>query len=551
MKTKFTLVSMIIITVMLASACSLLPSMSIVTKPVVSQPTIAPAEPAVPATAAPTGSQPQTAIQPLPAGQSAGALAAMQGVLETLYANVNPSVVNIQVTSGAQSSSGQSGSGVQRALGSGFVYDTQGDIVTNNHVVDGADSVTVTFSDGRVLTAKVVGKDPDADLAVIKVENAGNLTPLQLTDSDQVKVGELAVAIGNPFGLSGTMTVGFVSALGRSLPANETQSASGPGYTIPDVIQTDAAINPGNSGGVLINDRGQVIGVTAAMESSTRSNSGIGFVIPANIVTRVVPELIKNGKFDHPYLGISGTDLTPQLAKAMNLSETQRGALVISVSAGGPAEMAGVKGSDKNVQIDGQNAPVGGDVIVAIDGQKINTFDDLVSILFKNGVIGKSVKLDILRGGSAQSVNVVLAARPATAAAAPQQQQGNNGNNPTPALPSLAPRVTLGISAVALDSTLAQGMNLKQDQQGVLVEQVQSGSLAEAAGLKASDKSFDYQGKQIMIGGDVITALNGTAVASVLELRTALSSAKPGDTIKLTILRAGKEMTVNVTLPTN
>ena len=482
----------------------------------------------------------------------------MQGTLESIYTNVNPSVVNIQVTSGTQSSTNQqvnpspfgnqqSAPQVQQALGSGFVFDANGDIVTNNHVVDGADSVTVTFSDGRVLPAKVVGKDPDSDLAVINVANAGPLTPLQLADSDQVKVGELAVAIGNPFGLSGSMTVGFVSALGRSLPSNETQSAAGaPTYTIPDVIQTDAAINPGNSGGVLLNDLGQVIGVTAAIESSTRSSAGIGFVIPANIVKRVVPELIKNGKFEHPYLGISGTDLTPQAAKAMSLSESQRGALVINVSAGGPSDKAGVKGSDKSTQIDGQDAQIGGDVIVGIEGHKVNTFDDLVSNLFKYGVIGQSVKLDIIRGGASQSVDVVLTARPAAAVALqPQQQSGTN------TVPRFGGRSSLGISALNLDATLAQAMNLKADQQGILVERIQSGSPAEKAGLKASDKPFTYQGQPVMIGGDIVTGLNGKAVTTVQELRSALSAVNPGDTLKLTILRDGKEMTLDVTLATN
>jgi serine protease Do len=549
MKTKFTAVTILVFITMLVGACSAFPSMSIITQPVIAQPTVTsalPAAPAAPSTESPSTpatSQPPVPTQALPSGASAGALAAMQGTLETIYANVNPSVVNIQVSSGGLGTSGQP---AQQALGSGFVFDNKGDIVTNNHVVAGADTVTVTFSDGRVLPAKVVGTDPDADLAVINVANAGQLTPLQLTNSDQVKVGEMAVAIGNPFGLSGTMTVGFVSALGRSLPANETQAANGPSYTIPDVIQTDAAINPGNSGGVLVNDQGQVIGVTAAMESSTRSNAGIGFVIPANIVTRVVPELIKNGKFDHPYLGISGTDLVPQLAKAMNLSESQRGALVINVASGGPADKAGLKGSNTPAQIDGQTAQVGGDVIVAIGGQKINTFDDLVSYLFKNGVIGQSVKVDILRGGNPQTVDVTLAARPTAAAAA--QPQANN-QNPVPRLGG--PRVSLGIAGISLDSTLAQAMNLKQDQQGILVEQVVNGSPAEKAGLVASTKPFTYQGQQVMIGGDVITAANGSPVTSVQDLRTALNNVNVGGTLHLTILRGGKEMTVDVSLASN
>ena len=539
MKSKSTVISILIFTAALVIACSAIPATSTITQPVYLQPTAAPAisVPAGPVTALP--SQP-AATQSLPSGSSTDALAALQSTLETIYANVNPSVVNIQVTSGSQTAR------AQQVLGSGFVFDSKGNIVTNNHVVAGADTVTVTFSDGRVLTAKVVGTDPDADLAVINVANAGQLTPLQLTDSDQVKVGQMAVAIGNPFGLSGTMTVGFVSALGRSIADTEVQTANGPGYTIPDVIQTDAAINPGNSGGVLVNDQGQVMGVTAAIESSTGSNAGIGFVIPANIVTRVVPELIKNGKMDHPYLGVSGTNLTPQLAKAMNLSESQRGALIITLGSGGPSDKAGIKGSNKTVQIGGLDAQVGGDVIVAIGGQKINTFDDLVSYIFKNGVIGQSVKVDILRDGSSQSINVVLAARPATTTAVSQQP---GAQNPAPRLRT--PRLALGLSGIMLDPTIAQAMNLKQDQQGVLVEQIQSGSPAEQAGLKASDKAFDDQGQQMMIGGDIITAANGSPVTSVRDLRNAVVNVNPGDTVKLSILRDGQEMTVNLTLPAN
>jgi serine protease Do len=549
MKTRFILGSFLLITAMLASACSAFPSMSILTQPVAVQPaSVAPSLPALPAAdsaTAPGNANPLRVPQPLPSNSSAGTLAAMQGTLESIYANVNPSVVNIQVSSGGQSASGQP---AQQALGSGFVFDNKGNIVTNNHVVAGASRITVTFSDGRVLPAKIVGTDPDADLAVINVANAGQVTPLQLTNSDQVKVGELAVAIGNPFGLSGTMTVGFVSALGRTLPAtNETQSITGPSYTIPDVIQTDAAINPGNSGGVLLNDQGQVIGVTAAMETSNGSSAGIGFVIPANIVNRVVPELINNGKIEHPYLGISGTDLNPQLAKAMNLSESQRGALVVSVASGGPAEKAGLKGSNTTAQINGLNAPIGGDVITAINGQKINTFDEMVSYLFKNGVIGKSVKMDILRAGTIQSVDIVLIARPAGANTAPQLA---NSQNAAPRL-GVGPRLSLGIAGISLDSPLAQSMNLNQDQQGVLVERVISGSPAEKAGLVASAKPFIYQGQQILIGGDIITAINGSPVTSVQDLRTLLNNFNPGGILHFTILRSGKEMTVDVTLPTN
>jgi S1-C subfamily serine protease len=259
--------------------------------------------------------------------------------------------------------------------------------------------------------AKVVGKDPSADLAVIKVDlPAGQLKPVTMADSSQVKVGQLAIAIGNPFGLSGTMTEGIVSAISRSLPVSTQSSLSSTGgsYTIPDIIQTDAAINPGNSGGVLVNADGQVIGVTTAIRSSTDSNSGIGFVIPSNIVKRIVPSLIARGSYEHPRIGISGTTLTPELAKAMNLDASQKGVLVADVSQGGPAEKAGLQGSTNQVQINGQQAVVGGDVITAIDGQKVNKFDDLTSYLFNNTEVGQQVTLTILRQGKEQTIKLTL-----------------------------------------------------------------------------------------------------------------------------------------------
>ncbi len=355
------------------------------------------------------------------------ALAAFQNTFEQIYEDVNPSVVNIQVeqtTSGSTSflpNNRPFGFGspapqtVQQALGSGFVWDTQGHIVTNNHVVSGADKITVTFSDGTTVDANLVGADPNSDLAVIQVSvPASQLHPVQIGDSTQVKVGQIAIAIGNPFGLSGTMTEGIVSGLQRSLPVGlDNATQQGPTYAIPDIIQTDAAINPGNSGGVLVNDLGQVIGVTAAIRSSTDSNSGIGFVIPSVIVQRVVPSLIQKGGFDHPWIGISGTSMTTDLAQAMNLDPQQKGALVISVTPNSPAEKAGLLGSDTQATISGQTADVGGDVIVAIDNQPVNDFEDLSSYLTNNTQVGQTVTLTILRQGKQQTVKVTLGVLPA------------------------------------------------------------------------------------------------------------------------------------------
>jgi len=301
-------------------------------------------------------------------------LSDLQTTLEQVYQAANPSVVNIQVTSKAISQ-------IQvpempglpalpdipqmpdvqpaRALGSGFVWDKQGHIVTNNHVVDGADKITVTFYDGLTLPAELVGRDPDSDLAVIKVDPTGvDLRPLSVADSTEVKVGQFVLAIGNPFGLEGTMTFGIVSALGRTLPANDTSAeglaSSAPTYTIPDIIQTDAPVNPGNSGGVLLDLQGRLIGVPSAIESPVRGSTGVGFAIPSAIVQRVVPALIETGRFEHPWIGISGSTLTPELARSMNLPEAQRGVLVRDVTKGSPADQAGLRGSTKQVTIEGQ-----------------------------------------------------------------------------------------------------------------------------------------------------------------------------------------------------
>jgi serine protease Do len=344
--------------------------------------------------------------------------------LENVYAQVNPSVVAIEVVTQQSASSrtpavpgfrGQQQqlpqAPVQQALGSGFVWDAQGDIVTNNHVVADATRITVTFADGTIAQAKLVGADPDSDLAVIKVDQpASQLRPVQVADSNQVKVGQFAIAIGNPFGEQNTMTTGIVSALGRTLPAGSA-NVQGPSYTIPDIIQTDAPINPGNSGGVLLNSEGKVIGITAAMESRSGSSSGVGFAIPSAIAQKVVPVLIKTGHFDHPYLGISGGTLAPSLAQAMNLKVDQRGALVGSVTRGGPAEKAGLRGSTQPATIDGQSVNVGGDVIIAFNGTPVKTFDDLVAYLARMDV-NQNVTLTILRDGKEQTIQIILAARP-------------------------------------------------------------------------------------------------------------------------------------------
>jgi len=245
---------------------------------------------------------------------------------------------------------------------------------------------------------------------------AESLSPVTLASSTDVRVGQTAVAIGNPYGLEGTMTLGIISAVGRSLSVsagNGAAAAGGASYSIPNVIQTDAPINPGNSGGVLLNIDGQVIGVTSAIESSTDSNAGIGFAVPSDIVAKVVPALINNGKYEYPYLGISGTTLSYELNKAMNLDENQRGVLVAQVTDGGPADKAGVQGSDRQVEVSGSSVTVGGDIITSIDGQPVTTFDGMVAYLIENKAPGDSAVLQLLRDGKPVEVTITLGTRPA------------------------------------------------------------------------------------------------------------------------------------------
>jgi S1-C subfamily serine protease len=294
-----------------------------------------------------------------------------------------------------------------KAQGSGFVYDRQGRIITNNHVVEGASQITVTFIDGTASKATVVGRDPYSDMAVIKVDvPADKLKPVRLGRSSALVVGDYVVAIGNPYGLADSMTLGIVSAVGREMDATGS-------YKIVDVIQTDAAINPGNSGGPLLNLRGEVVGINTAILSETNQFSGIGFAIPSDTIIREIGSLIQTGSYAHPLLGISGMDLTPGIIDAMSLPKETKGALVVDVTPGGPCAAAGVKGSDRQVTIDGTRTSIGGDVITAIDGTALRTFYDLMYYMERNNRPGDVVKFTIIRGGNTIQVDVTLGTRPA------------------------------------------------------------------------------------------------------------------------------------------
>jgi S1-C subfamily serine protease len=477
-------------------------------------------------------------------------LDALEAALGEIYEQVNPSVVNIQVVGQAQGLpwSHPEIPGLpsepslpqepfqQQGLGSGFVWDKEGHIVTNAHVVADAEKIVVTFHDDTTVPAEVVGTDRHSDLAVIKVDlPLEKLQPVQMADSTQVHVGQLAVAIGNPFGLEGTMTVGFVSALGRSLPvASGNMLASS--YTIPDIIQTDAPINPGNSGGVLVDDGGRVIGVPTAIESPVQANAGIGFAVPSAIVQNVVPVLIEDGAYEHPWLGISGTSLTSELAEAMELDTDQRGVLVIEVVEDGPAEEAGLQGSDREIELEGRPVRVGGFLIVAVDSQPIREFEDLVAYLVRSTSVGERTSLTIVREGREETVHVTLAARP-------QEEEPQEL-----AAARTASGAWLGIRGLTVTPEIAEAMDLSPDQRGVLVETVLLDTPADRAGLLGGDEAVHMDGQELLVGGDIIIAAESEPVMGMEGLLTFLRQAEPEQEVALTLLHDSIEVTQEVTL---
>jgi S1-C subfamily serine protease len=299
----------------------------------------------------------------------------------------------------------------QSRLGSGFVYDQQGHIISNSHVVSGAKTVDVTFVDGNTYTANVIGNDPSSDVAVLQItdnnyssaEKSG--VPLAIANSSKLQVGEQIIAIGNPFGLSDTMTTGIVSQIGRLLPNPDT------GFSIPNGIQTDAAINPGNSGGPLLNMQGQVVGMNTAILSGTGGFSGLGFAIPSNIIIRIVPTLIQKGTYDHPWLGISGGSMTADVAQSAGLPVNYKGVVVSSIQSGSPADKAGLKGTTRDII--GPNTHIG-DIITAIDGRTVKRIDDIINYIEMHKSVGSNVKLTINRNGQTKDLNAVLQARPSS-----------------------------------------------------------------------------------------------------------------------------------------
>jgi 2-alkenal reductase len=349
----------------------------------------------------------QTQVAPAPVGTplipedgtAPGLETVSSDFLGRLYQDVGSGVVSIYVLI---NDSGQNG----QVAGSGFVFDQSGDIVTNNHVVENASFVVVIFQDGTEEKAQVVGTDPYSDLAVVKVDQLpDSATPLPLGDSNVVTTGDWVVAIGNPFGLESSMSMGIVSAIGRTIPAGATP------FSIPMAIQTDAAINPGNSGGPLLNLEGQVIGVNAQIASGgAQANAGVGFSIPSEIVRRVIPELIQVGAFQWPWLGIEGTSVNYFIAQANNLS-VERGAYIVHAVSGGPAEQAGLQGGAQPVKVEGLEVPTGGDVIIAADGVPIQEYADLQALIAEREP-ESDIDLTIVRDGERQHITVTLAPRP-------------------------------------------------------------------------------------------------------------------------------------------
>lgn len=342
----------------------------------------------------------------IPSVLPVGAELSSDQVLTTLYEQVNPGVVAIITTTATGMGSG-----------SGFVFDKAGHILTNFHVVEGATEVEVNFPNGQKVLGEVLATDPDSDVAVVKVSvSEDSLLPLRLGDSDKLKVGQMVVAIGNPFRLSNTMTLGIVSAKGRVLDSIRTTADQG-SYSAGDLIQTDASINPGNSGGPLLNLNGEVVGINRAIQTTGTTlqgeavNTGIGFAVSINIVKRVVPYLIQNGSYDYPFMGISSSREDLTLAEWQELGFTRTsGSYVMTVTAGGPAALAGIKGGTNPTNIQGLYS--GGDLIIAVDGRPVQVYGDVISYIFLNKSPGDKIVLSVIRNGTQQEVTLTLGKRP-------------------------------------------------------------------------------------------------------------------------------------------
>ncbi len=335
-------------------------------------------------------------------------------LLTNLYLRVNPSVVNIEIVSGVHSDLQMD---IIDSSGSGFVLDLDGHIVTNAHVVRNAEQIIVTFSDGTVLEAEITGIDDYSDLAVIKVDPAkAQLLPVELGDSNTIQVGQRVIAIGNPFGLDGSMTVGIISAMGRALDSARLLDPAYDRYSNPSIIQVDASVNPGNSGGPLLDSYGRVIGINTAIRTENGAFQGVAFAVPINTMKRVVPQLIQKGSVEYSYLGITSPDTEGGFSVAALADElgfvVRNGVLIDEVVPGSPAERAGLRGGTEYKRVRGVEIPTDSDIIVAINGVMVRDIDDLVAYLVENTSPGDTVVLTIVRAGQTLDLDVVLGTRP-------------------------------------------------------------------------------------------------------------------------------------------
>jgi S1-C subfamily serine protease len=351
-------------------------------------------------TATPTVSQ-ETPVAPNPSADG------LEAEVEAVYAQASPSVAFI--TSRIMTYDFFMQAVPQEGTGSGFVYDNEGHIVTNYHVVENAESVSVTLAGGQTSDATIIGVDPSTDLAVLRIDADSLPAPLTLADSDGLRVGQFVVALGNPFGLAHTLTVGVVSSLGRIIESPD-------GRFIGEAIQTDAAINPGNSGGPLLNLDGQVIGVNAQIVSPSQASAGIGFAIPSNAVRRVVPQLIAQGRYPHPWLGVTIMDLTAERATVLRQAgldvPVDEGIVVMEVTSGSPAAAAGIRGGQREVTVGNARILWGGDIIVALNGQPVANLQELTVYLESETQVGDTVHVTVIRDGDETDVSLTLAERP-------------------------------------------------------------------------------------------------------------------------------------------
>jgi len=469
--------------------------------------------------------------------------------LTTLFNDVDQSVVQISENSASSLGSRQ---------GSGFVYDELGHIVTNYHVVGNPQETNlyerafhITFLDGTTYLGRVIGADLYSELAVMTVENITrkNLVPLPLGNSSQLRIGQPVVAVGNPFGLSGSMTEGIVSGLGRILPSSVPQGdlllrqEDTASFLIPNIIQTDAVINPGNSGGPLLTTGGEVIGMNTAILSNTGVYAGVGSAIPSDIIKKVVPELISTGTYRHPYIGIAGVDMSPEIADEMGLNGS-RGFLVTEVTSGSPAERSGIRGGGALTDINGRQIELGGDVIVEVDNVTVRKIEDLLSYLQSERSIGETVILNVIRDGRNQEIGMTLAARPTQ-----QQQEVEQRQQERP---------TLGINSINMTEQIAARMNLTQMQQqplsndqdgergGVLVVDVFADGPAEKAGIRGGFIVADINRTPIEIGGDVIVRIDDTMIPNVDALNKFIDNENIGDTIQVTVVRDSQLISIPV-----